>query len=77
VDELAFRAAIAHAARRGARAIWAYPVDPDSPSYRFMGFTGLFRRAGFVEVARAGSRRHVMRLGLTGRKEEANGDIVR
>jgi hypothetical protein len=33
------------------------PVDPDSPSYRFMGFVPVFAEAGFQEVALAGSRR--------------------
>jgi GNAT superfamily N-acetyltransferase len=55
-------AAVAHAARRGARMVEAYPVDSDSPSFRFMGQVSMFREAGFEEVARAGSRRHVMRL---------------
>jgi GNAT superfamily N-acetyltransferase len=55
-------AAVDHARRRGATVIEAYPVDPDSPSYRFMGFVPSFQSAGFDEVARAGTRRHVMRL---------------
>jgi hypothetical protein len=42
----------------------AYPVAADSPSYRFMGFVPQFARLGFDEVARAGSRRHVMRRSL-------------
>jgi GNAT superfamily N-acetyltransferase len=58
-------AAVAHARTRGATAMEAYPVDPDSPSYRFMGFVEAFKKAGFVEVGRAGTRRHVMRLELT------------
>lgn len=58
-------AAIVYARGQGAGSVEAYPVDPDSPSYRFMGFVDLFRRAGFTEVGRAGTRRHVMRLGLT------------
>lgn len=58
-------AAIEHARERGARALEAYPVDRDSPSYRFMGFVELFEKAGFREVGRAGSRRHVVRLDLT------------
>jgi GNAT superfamily N-acetyltransferase len=58
------RAAVEHARERGATIIEAYPVDPDSPSYRFMGFRGAFKKAGFVEVGRAGTRRHVMRLNL-------------
>ena len=55
-------AAIAHAFDRGAAAVEAYPVDPDSPSYRFMGFRDMFVRRGFRETGMAGSRRHVMRL---------------
>lgn len=59
------RAAIDHAARHGATVVEAYPVDPDSPSYRFMGFIETFKKAGFHEVGRAGQRRHVMRLPIT------------
>ncbi len=61
------KAAVEHARRRGATVVEAYPVDPDSPSYRFMGFTPAFKVAGFREVGRAGTRRHVMRLQLTSR----------
>jgi hypothetical protein len=43
----------------------AYPVAPDAPSYRFMGFVPVFEEAGFAEVGRAGTRRHVMRLSLS------------
>ena len=57
-------AAVDHARSRGATVVEAYPVDPDSPSYRFMGFVPLFEDAGFREVGTAGSRRHVMRLRL-------------
>lgn len=57
-------AAITQAKNHGARVLEAYPVDHDAPSYRFMGFTKTFEAAGFVEVARAGYRRHVMRLGI-------------
>lgn len=56
------QAAVDHARSRGARIVEAYPVDPDSPSYRFMGFVPAFERAGFQHVGTAGSRRHVMRL---------------
>jgi hypothetical protein len=59
------QAAIDHSRQQGAAVIEAYPVDPDSPSYRFMGFVPLFRALGFVEVGIAGSRRHVMRLMLS------------
>ena len=57
-------AARAHAKKRGANVLEAYPVDPKSPSYRFMGFVPAFERLGFKEIGKAGSRRHVMRLGL-------------
>lgn len=56
------QAAIEEAHRAGASALEAYPVDPDSPSYRFGGFVPFFEREGFHEVGRLGSRRHVMRL---------------
>jgi GNAT superfamily N-acetyltransferase len=64
VGDQMLAAAVAHARRKGGKVLEAYPVDPDSPSYRFMGFIGLFERAGFKAISRAGSRRHVMRLSL-------------
>jgi hypothetical protein len=57
-------AALEHARRQGAGLVEAYPVDEDSPSYRFMGFVPLFEGAGFREVGREGSRRHVMQRRL-------------
>lgn len=54
-------AAIQTARQHGAKNVEAYPVDADSPSYRFMGFVPMFAKAKFKEVGRAGSRRHVMR----------------
>ena len=60
-DEL-IAAAIAYARTEGATVIEAYPVDPASPSYRFMGFIPAFERAGFTEIGTAGTRRHIMRL---------------
>ncbi len=59
------RQAIETARGRGARIVEAYPVDPDSPSYRFMGFVSAFEQEGFSETGRAGSRRHVMHLRLS------------
>ena len=53
-------AAIKHARTHGAKVVEAYPVDEDSPSYRFMGLVNMFEEAGFREVGREGSRRHVM-----------------
>lgn len=58
------QAAVAHARQNGATIVEAYPVDPDAPSYRFMGFVPTFEAAGFSEVGREGYRRHVMRLKL-------------
>lgn len=57
-------AAVAHARAQGAAVVEAYPVDPDSPSYGFMGFVPVFKRQGFRHVGRAGIRRHVVRLEL-------------
>lgn len=54
--------AVAHARANGATVVEAYPVDPDSPSYRHMGFVPVFAAAGFTDLGRAGKRRHVMRL---------------
>lgn len=65
-------AAIRVAIARGAKVIEAYPVDPDSPSYRFMGFVSMYAAAGFTEVGRAGTRRHVMRLTLGDRPPPAD-----
>ena len=60
------REAERHARKRGATALEGYPVDPDSPSYRFMGFKPVFDAARFTEVGRAGTRRYVMRKELEG-----------
>lgn len=49
-----------YARENGAEYIEAYPVEPDSPSYRFMGFIKTFEKAGFNFVKKAGTRRHVM-----------------
>jgi GNAT superfamily N-acetyltransferase len=59
-------AAVGHARACGAKVVEAYPVDPDSPSYRFMGFVPAFERAGFTATGRReGKRRHLMQLDLT------------
>ncbi len=55
-------AAVREASARGATVIEAYPVARDSPSYRYMGFTSMFRAAGFVETGTTGVRRQVMQL---------------
>ena len=58
--------AICHAKAKGALVIEAFPVERESPSYRFMGYVDMFEKAGFRDVGMAGSRRHVMRLDLAG-----------
>lgn len=57
-------AAVDHARDNGATAVEAYPVDPDAPSYRFMGFVPTLAEAGFADLGMAGTRRHAMRLVL-------------
>ena len=57
-------AAVEYAARHGATIIEAYPVEPAGKLTGYSGFTGIastFRRAGFVEVARASQQQPVMR----------------
>jgi len=56
--------AVDHARRNGATVVEAYPVDPESPSFRFMGFIPVFEGAGFTDQGMTGTRRHVMRLKL-------------
>jgi GNAT superfamily N-acetyltransferase len=58
-------AAMDYAKDNGAEFIEAYPVAPDSPSYRFMGFVHTFEKAGFQLVTPAGTRRNVMVRSLT------------
>ena len=61
LTERLIEAAVNYAGEQGGDVVEAYPVDPDSPSYLFMGFVPVFARNGFKEVGRAGKRRHVMR----------------
>ena len=49
-----------YAKKNRAKYVEAYPVEPDSPSYRFMGFVKTFEKAGFTFVKKAGTRRNVM-----------------
>ena len=57
-------AALEQARMGGAKIVEAYPVDPGSPSYRFMGYVPDFQAAGFTDHGMAGTRRHVMRIAL-------------
>ena len=61
-------AALDYAREHGARIVESYPVDEDSPSYRFMGFVPLFEEAGFEETGREGTRRHVMQRKLRSKR---------
>jgi GNAT superfamily N-acetyltransferase len=58
------QAAEQQARRQGASLIEAYPVDAGSPSYRFMGFLKFFTAAGYREIGRAGTRRHIVQKRL-------------
>ncbi|MHA4741051.1 GNAT family N-acetyltransferase [Dyadobacter sp. MSC1_007] len=60
LTEQLIKEATIYAKKHGAKHMEAYPVDPDSPSYRFMGFKPLFEKMGFNYRHKAGSRRHVM-----------------
>lgn len=60
------RAALDYARAQGAAAVEAYPVDPDSPSYRFGGLRPMFQAAGARDLGPLGRRRHVVRIDLTG-----------
>lgn len=57
-------AAESHARNMGATMLEAYPVDPDSPSYRFSGFLPKYEELGFHATARVGTRRHLVRKAL-------------
>ena len=46
--------AILYAKTHDAKKLEAYPVDADSPSYRFMGNVSTFHAMGFREAGRAG-----------------------
>jgi len=48
------------AKENGAKYLEAYPVDPESPSYRFMGFKPTFEKLDFEFKHKAGQRRYVM-----------------
>ena len=66
LSQLLIREAVDCARANGARIVEAYPVEPDSPSYRFMGLVPVLEAAGFDVVGSAGQRRTVMRRSTTG-----------
>ncbi len=60
------RAAVAHAAGKGAEVVEAYPVEPYSAempaAFAWTGIVSAFRRAGFEEVVRRSRTRPIMRF---------------
>lgn len=64
------RAAVEYAKAAGAEVVEGYPVDPildaegnrqPAQSYRFMGYTSSYLKAGFQDVTPPGAARHIMR----------------
>ncbi|WP_081413673.1 GNAT family N-acetyltransferase [Eisenibacter elegans] len=64
ITEDLIKEAINYAKDNGAKYVEAYPVDPDSPSYRFMGFKPTFANMGFDFKHKAGQRRNEMTITL-------------
>lgn len=62
IAEELIKHAIKYAKENGAKYVEAYPVDPESPSYRFMGFKPMFDKQGFDYKHKAGQRRYVMTI---------------
>jgi GNAT superfamily N-acetyltransferase len=65
IGDALLAAAVAHAARKGARIVEGYPVAPGDGD-PFTGFRSMFRRAGFRQV-RAGGRRSIVRYEVPAR----------
>lgn len=64
ITEELIKQAIKYAKVNGANYVEAYPVDPESPSYRFMGFRPIFDKLGFEFKHKAGQRRYVMTISI-------------
>jgi GNAT superfamily N-acetyltransferase len=62
ISDQLIQEAIQYAKDNGAKYVEAYPVDPDSPSYRFMGFKPMFEKQGFDLKHKAGQRRYAMTI---------------
>lgn len=61
------KAALAHAQGQGGKVVEAYPVAPKKawpPAFVWTGLASVFRKAGFIEVARRSEPRPVMRYYL-------------
>ena len=65
LTEELLKAAVAHAARHGARIVEGYPIEPERPDAHpassYLGVASTFRRAGFDEVRRHSQRGITMR----------------
>ena len=70
------QAAIADARSQGARYVEAYPVEPDSTTYRIMGLVPAFEEAGFRYARPAGARRKVMILPLEGNHQDLRDHVT-
>jgi len=71
--------AIAFARDRGAPALEAYPIDkatPGADAWLWNGAMSMYRKAGFVEVARRRPERPVVRLAFTAAGREAGAERV-
>jgi len=64
ITEELIKQALQFAKENGAEYVEAYPVDPESPSYRFMGFKPMFDKQNFEFKHKAGERRYVMTIRL-------------
>lgn len=63
-------AAVEYARKQGARIVEGYPVEPQerlAPVSGYMGVAPAYRKAGFVEVARARAGRPIMRYFIQGK----------
>jgi GNAT superfamily N-acetyltransferase len=62
------RAAVEYAAKKGAKIVEGYPIDPRGTSmpeaFAWTGLVSAFRKAGFREVARRSASRPIMRYYL-------------
>jgi GNAT superfamily N-acetyltransferase len=66
------KAAVAHAAKCGAKTVEGYPVEPKKDPmpdvFAWTGMASAFRKAGFREVARRSAGRPIMRIELPAKK---------
>jgi GNAT superfamily N-acetyltransferase len=56
--------AVSYARETGASIVEGYPVEPAAPlpdAFAYTGLASIFRRAGFIEVARRSATRPIMR----------------